>query len=124
MNELLELLDQWETPGLACGSQTRVFTTILQAHNIPHTCMAGTIIHTATNERIPLHFWIELPDGATVDYCARLRLGRSHEIPHGVFRKEAYPQIVYAGLPIPLEPLSPPLLKALTNSPFWETPLK
>ena len=111
MREVLELLDQWDTPGLECDSQTRVFTTVLQQHNIPHRCMAGTLTHTATNDHVPLHFWIELPDGFTVDYRARLWLGDSHEIPHGVFRKEAYAQIIYAGLPISLEPLPPASLR-------------
>lgn len=121
MKEVLELLDQWDTPGLECDGQTRVFTTVLQEQAIPHTCMAGTLTHTATHDRVPLHFWIELPDGSTVDYRARLWLGDSHEIPHGVFRKEAYPQVVYVGLPIPLDPLPPTLFRALTDSSFWET---
>ncbi len=120
MKEVFELLTQWDTPGLECDGQTRVFTTVLQEQSIPHTCMAGTLTHTATNECVPLHFWIELPDGFTADYRARLWLGESDEIPHGIFKKEEYPQVVYSGMAISLPPLPPAVFQALTDTSYWD----
>lgn len=120
MKEVLSLLEQWETRGLECDGQTRVFTTVLQEQNILHTCMVGTLTHTATNERVPVHFWIELPDGFTVDYRARLWLGESDEIPHGIFLKEEYPQVVYSGMAISLPPLPPAVFQALTDTSYWD----
>ena len=47
--------------------------------------MVGSIAGT-------IHFWIELEDDEyIIDYRARMWMGDKEEIPHGIFKREAYP---------------------------------
>lgn len=121
MHELLDLLKQWDTPGLECDGQTRVFSTVLHERGIAHTCMFGKL--TYHGEDLPtVHFWIELPDGVRVDFRAQMWLGDHQDVPHGIFKKADYPNVVYTGMSVNLEPLSPAVFKFLTSSENWSFP--
>lgn len=109
-----ELLEPYVTPSLECDGLTRVFTTLLQERDIPHTCMTGTVTFTGTNEGAPVHFWIDLPDGQRVDYRTRMWLGDQPDVPHGIFNPADFPGVTYNGHSLALEPLSPALFAVLT----------
>jgi hypothetical protein len=109
-----ELLEKYDACGLECDGLTRVLTTVLQEHSIPHVCVVGTLTYTGTNEGAPVHFWIDLPSGERIDYRARMWLGERPDVPHGIFDPADFPGVTYQGHPIPLEPLAPALFAVLT----------
>lgn len=39
-----------------------------------------------------MHYWIELQDGQMCDFRARMWLGKSESVPHGVFVPEEHQQ--------------------------------
>jgi hypothetical protein len=109
-----ELIAKYVDCALECDGLTRVITTVLKEHSIPHTCMVGTLTLTGTNTGAPVHFWIDLPDGQRVDYRARMWLGERPDVPHGIFNPADFPGVTYKGEAVPLEPLSPTLFAVLT----------
>jgi len=48
---------------------------VLQEQGSPHTCRTGSLTFTETNERIPLHFWIDLPNGIGLAVALALQIG-------------------------------------------------
>ena len=114
-----ELLDQYDQLPLECDGLTRVLTTVLTNEGIAHACFMGSVVDSRTHKGSHLHFWIELPNGQTVDYRARMWMGETEGIPHGIFNKADYPHVLYTGHKVHLEPLSPSLFEALTmKNPF------
>ena len=114
-----ELLDQYDECPLECDGLTRVLTTVLTQEGIGHTCFVGSVVNTRTNTGSNLHLWVELADGWTVDYRARMWMGESKDIPHGIFNKADYPDVWYLGQETIITPLSPALFEALTmKNPF------
>lgn len=119
MLRLHELLTPYDACNLECDGLTRVLHTVLRCDDIEHSCFVGSLTDTRQEKHIPLHFWIELPDGRTVDYRARMWIREADDIPHGIFNKADYPHIQYSGQKTTLEPLSPILFEALTmKNPF------
>lgn len=90
------LLDKYDPCALECDGFTRVAHHVLFKHNVPHHVYVGTV--TRGDDVIPLHYWIELPDGTIVDYRCRMWLG--DDAPHGVFAPD--PDYVYRGVRCPL----------------------
>jgi hypothetical protein len=109
-----ELLAPYDPLPLECDGLTRVLATVLAREGIAHRCYMGSVVDSRTQNGSRLHFWIELPDGRTIDYRARMSMGETEDIPHGIFNKSDYPHIFYFGHNITLEPLSPILFEALT----------
>ena len=60
------LLSPYDCAAVECDGFTRIATTLLHENGYEHTVMVGTL--SMYDETIPLHFWIELPDGCIVDY--------------------------------------------------------
>jgi hypothetical protein len=75
------LLDKYDACPLECDGFTRVAHSVLTRANVPHHVFIGTV--TFRGVLVPLHYWIELPDGTVVDY--RLRMWVGDDAPHGVF---------------------------------------
>lgn len=92
-----ELFANYATCALECDGLPCVITTMLQEHNIPHTCMVETLTFTGTNKGSPIHFWINLPDGQRIDYRARMWLGERPDVPHGIFNPADFPGATYKG---------------------------
>jgi hypothetical protein len=113
---LKELLSEYDSCQLECDGLTRVLHTVLARENIEHTCMVGSLTDTKHARNVPLHFWIGLPDGKIIDYRARMWLGDDPSVPHGIFYPNEYPEYVYQGSTLELEPLSPSLFNILVNS--------
>ncbi len=110
-----ELLDQYDQCPLECDGLTRVLTTILTNEGIEHSCFTGSVVDSRTHKGSRLHFWIELPDGRTVDYRARMWMGETEDIPHGIFNKADYPHVLYQGSQLALPTLSDELFHILTT---------
>ena len=90
------LLDKYDVCSVECDGFTRIAHSVLFRHHVPHHVYVGTV--TMGDETIPLHYWIELPDGTVVDYRLRMWLGDT--APHGVFPPTA--TVVYRGTRISL----------------------
>lgn len=90
-----DLTKKYDKLGLECDGMTRVLSYVLMVNNIKHTVYQGSVEYE--DDDIPLHFWIELSDGRTVDYRARMWLGDHKDVPHGVFKKSKFPKVKYQG---------------------------
>lgn len=110
LNEWLKPLDQ---APLECDGMSRAVSTLLRRENIPHRILAGQLAVETVGD-IPLHFWVEFPDGAVCDFRARMWLGVEGDIPHGVF----YPAIAqqyHATGSLEEDGLSPMMFEILTG---------
>lgn len=94
-----ELLAQYDQLPLKCDGMTKVISFLLTENKIKHKVYAGTLTHNTVC--IEEHFWIELDNGKTIDYRAQEFLGTSPNIPHGMFDKASFPEVVYNGQPDP-----------------------
>jgi hypothetical protein len=82
---------------LECDGATRVLHYVFDKEKIKHVVKKGIV--TFDGEEIPLHFWIELPDGNIVDYKSRMWLGNQAQ--EGVFKPNS--KTKYIGEPIDLK---------------------
>jgi len=67
---------------LECDGLTKVISYLLEKNDIDHKVFIGNIG--------TIHLWIEVED-YIIDYRARMWLGETDDIPHGIFKKEEYP---------------------------------
>lgn len=79
--------------------------------------MAGTL--TGKGQEIYPHFWIDLPSGERIDYRATMWLG-ANNVPHGVFDPQEFPDVIYEGDMIELEPLPDVVFQILTRQIDYE----
>lgn len=107
--ELRELLSDLDSAGVECDGMARLITTRLQEHNVDHQVMVGSV---ALNDAvIPLHYWVMVGE-LTVDYRARMWLGDSPLVPHGVFRQDAC-AARYTGSAVQMDALPPAVVSML-----------
>lgn len=111
---LAAALTPLDSTDLECDGSTQAASTVLWAAGVAHTVHGGQIVHRATGTRPPIHFWIEI-DGLTLDYRARMWLGTSPDVPHGLFRIADYPSVAYIGNPGSFAPWPPSLFEAFTG---------
>lgn len=109
--KIQQLLDPYDSSPTECDGMAHLCHTVLYQHDIEHQPMSGTI--TQQGQTMGPHFWIDLPNGARIDYRLKMWLG-SQGVPHGVFNPQDFPELTYEGQPIELELLSPVALKLLT----------
>jgi len=81
---ILSLLD--ELP-LECDGLSKVASLLLTNENIPHNLNVGSVEIDEVGS-IAYHCWISFDDGRILDLRARMWLGKSEEIPHGIFRPQ------------------------------------
>lgn len=112
--ELSSLLGTYDQYALECDGMTRVLHTVLEKQNIPHTLWVGTVRHTPSDTAFAPHFWITIGD-IFIDYRARMWLGNTPDIPHGIFALDEFPAISYEGEETQLAALSDQLFRALTT---------
>ena len=103
---------------LECDGLTRVLSTLMQRDGVEHRVCVGEL-DVENVGTIPYHWWIALPDGTHCDFRARMWLGESPGVPHGVFspavsqryaaREERDPGSIA---------LLPPFFHALTGAPL------
>jgi hypothetical protein len=82
---------------LECDGATRVLHYVLDKEKIKHVIKKGIV--TFGEQEIPLHFWIELPDGNIVDYKSRMWLGNQAQ--EGIFKPNS--KTKYIGKPFNLK---------------------
>lgn len=80
---------------LECDGTVKVLSYLLTENHIPHAVMIGEVEVKGTDTGIPLHYWIELQDGFTVDYKAQMWLDEN--APNGIFKHSSYPDYIYKG---------------------------
>lgn len=83
-----ETIEKWLSPldaaALECDGLSRVASALLHRERISHKIIVGSLDIDGVG-RIPLHFWIAFDDGSVCDFRARMWLGDSQMVPHGVF---------------------------------------
>lgn len=84
-------LSQWlaalDALPLECDGLTRVISTLMNRDGVAHQAYVGSL-SVADVGVIPVHWWIKLSDGQICDYRARIWLGNSDRVPHGIFLPE------------------------------------
>jgi len=98
----------WKIKYLECDGATRVLHYVLTKNNVEHKVMMGSV-KLNKNQIIPLHFWLELPDGNVIDYKSRMWLG--DDVEEGIFIPE---KNTYIGKPISM-PVSEMVYMMLTS---------
>lgn len=107
--ELRELLSDLDAAPVECDGMARLITTRLQERGIDHQVMSGSV--TLNGDVIPLHYWVMVGE-LTVDYRARMWLGDSPFVPHGIFRQDTC-AARYEGEPVHMEALPPTLVSIM-----------
>ena len=80
---------------LECDGLTRVVSHILSSRGVLHRTMVGSLYHASCKRVVEPHFWIEIDD-CILDYRARMWLGSTGTVPHGLFDPEDY-EVAYQG---------------------------
>lgn len=106
---LRALLDPLDAAAVECDGMTRLVVTRLAEAGIPCQAMLGTL--RLNGQVVRPHFWVEVA-GLLVDYRARLWLGTTADVPHGVFLRDST-AAVYTGAPVCIEPLPPGLAEII-----------
>jgi hypothetical protein len=85
-------IEQWLTPldgaALECDGFSQVASMLLHRESIPHQIVLGSLTVDGVGQ-IPVHFWITFNDGSICDFRARMWLGSTEAVPHGVFLPNA-----------------------------------
>jgi hypothetical protein len=106
------LLDKYDIAHLECDGLTRVVHTILSHEGIEHGVFGGQILHVHTKRIMRTHLWVDV-GLYRVDYRARMWLGDSQDIPHGVVWVVQYPNVLYQGQRLDMPILSKELFDIL-----------
>jgi hypothetical protein len=106
---LRELLDPLDAAPVECDGMTRLACTVLSKEGIAHRVLVGSL--TFGDQTVVPHFWIEVGE-YLIDYRARMWLGQSDAVPHGVCEKHAL-CTRYSGEQIDMQPLSEELFSIL-----------
>lgn len=109
VSELRSLLDSLDAAGVECDGMTRLVCTVLANAGIEHQAYVGSL-QLDSGATIP-HLWVEVGD-VLIDYRARMWLGNTADVPHGVVLKGDL-CISYSGQPIDVPPLSAALFTIL-----------
>ena len=113
LNHLALLLNPYHRLShLECDGLTNVIHRTLADERIEHTVYTGQVINTANDDTIDVHLWIDVEE-LRIDYRARMWLGNTPDIPHGVFFSANYPTISYQGNPIELRLLPRDVIREL-----------
>ena len=112
--KIKHLLAPYDSSPTECDGMTRICHTVLTQHGIEHQSMMGVL--TKDKQKVEPHFWIDLSSGERIDYRAKMWLRNSDCVPHGVFQPTYFPDVIYRGVPVELELLSPMLLKIMTTN--------
>lgn len=74
--------------GIECDGMSRVISMYLSHQGISHEIHIGRL-QVQEVGTIELHYWVALPDGSICDLRARMWLGKSEKVHHGLFRPSA-----------------------------------
>jgi len=93
--EIEELLGPFDRPHLECDGATRVFAWVLKKKGVEFVVKFGRL--EFDGEVVRPYYWLELENGLTVDYKARMWLPGVDGVPSGVFDSGDYPKALYVG---------------------------
>lgn len=96
---------------LECDGASRALSIVLQHVGVEHELHVGSCTVEGAG-RIPLHWWVVLPDGAHCDIRARMWLGEASGVPHGVFHPGAAQR--YESRAVEVQQASPVVFWVLT----------
>lgn len=102
VNDISTELKKFDILNLECDGLTRVLSYRLTELRMKHKVMVGHFEYSG-NKAVPIHWWVKLADGRTVDYRAKMWAGDVKEVPHGVFMEADYPAMKYVGEPHDIE---------------------
>src|SRR5215207_6786457 len=68
---------------LECDGLSRSISALLDREGVAHRLLVGSLTVPAVGAT-PYHWWVELGTGHVVDLRARMWLGASERVPHGV----------------------------------------
>lgn len=97
---------------LECDGASRALSIVLQHVGVEHELHVGSCSVEGAG-RIPLHWWVVLPDGAHCDIRARMWLGEASGVPHGVFHPGAAQR--YESRAVEVQQASPVVFWVLTS---------
>jgi integrase len=87
-SSVLEVLRPWlrmlDDAALECDGMCRVLSALLRRDGISHQVHFGSVTVEGRG-RIPMHFWIVMDNGQILDLRARMWLGDTEDVPHGLF---------------------------------------
>ncbi|MGO4801014.1 hypothetical protein ACEN2T_17190 [Pseudomonas sp. W22_MBD1_FP4] len=111
---------------LECDGMTHVIAAILNRTGISYTVFKGVLHDTSLplsdSRASVVHLWIGLPDGAVVDYRARMWFGP--DAPHGVFTPSAGSRYQYkSAIPQPNFCLPISLVSAMAEKDLSDFPV-
>lgn len=112
-SKIERLIRDYDSCCLECDGMTRVIHTVLEKHGIRHTVMVGTLTDVDTDETVPLHYWIELPNKDIIDYRAQMWLGSF--APHGIFDPDDEYSYEYRGRRVRMPVLDDRMFMILTG---------
>jgi hypothetical protein len=84
--KIQQLIEPYVDLQLECDGMTKVISYVLKQNDIDHKVMIGDIG--------TIHLWIEIDD-YIIDYRLRMWMGEKKEIPHGIFKREDYPNATW-----------------------------
>jgi hypothetical protein len=117
--QLSGLLDSLDEANCECDGLTRLVTTVLQWHQIPHTVFKGSVRRKRPDDTpdivVAPHYWVQVGD-LFIDYRARMWLGTDGTVPHGVFVGAEYPTVEYAGEKVGMIALPATLFGLVSNN--------
>ncbi|WP_413460654.1 hypothetical protein [Herbaspirillum huttiense] len=90
---------------------TRCLSMLLTRLAVPHQVLIGQL--TVRGAVTPLHWWIQLADGRLIDLRARMWLGDSQEVPHGLFSPT--PHALYRATKTQVVEIDPWLFQVLSG---------
>jgi|TARA_A100001518_G_C1226854_1_gene77627 hypothetical protein len=118
-DHLSGLLADLDDANCECNGLTRLVTTTLHWHQIPHSVFKGEVRRKRTDGGPDLvvapHYWARVGD-LVIDYRARMWLGTDVDVPHGVFMAAEFPAVEYAGVEVDLMPLPATLFRFVFNN--------
>lgn len=115
MAAIARLLAEYVDAPVECDGFARLAHTALAEAEIEHSVLEGVVLAGDGSVALPIHYWIELRCGTLIDYRARLWLGESDAVPHGIFNQADFPQWRYEGARVDMPVLSPAFAKLLST---------
>ncbi len=97
MSDLGKWLSDFDSLPLECDGLSRVISMALQRDGVRHEVNSGSL-NIAGIGGIGIHWWITFPDGMVCDFRAKMWLGPSRQVPHGLFLPEPNHQYTTAGI--------------------------
>jgi len=123
--QIAKLLALMDPLPLECDGMSRMLSMLMTRDGIAHEVRIGQLRIVGDDgpfhRMIAWHMWIALPDGHLCDLRARMWLGESADVPHGLFKPGPRHQYTASAMIAPLE-YNPGLFFIVTGRGIAEFP--